>query len=531
MGTIIFMQPKITFQDIVSSIPRRFRPEKAANQHMVFHFEIAGDGGGNYTITIADGKCKLEEGLHGKPDCVVKSKADVYTQIELGNTNPQMALMMGKVKVSNLSKMLEFAKLFRRFDVNLHMGGGEVEALNGIASRKPQQGPLVGIKILDMSRLLPGPLATMMLADMGAEVIKIEDPASPDQIRNFPPFIGDTAAYYLAINRSKRSLALNYNTDEGRKILYSLVKEADVLVEQFRPGVMGKIGLGYEKLKTINPRLIYVSITGYGQTGPWAQEAGHDLNYIARAGLLGITGTTDDQPIIPGGQIADIAGGSYMAMNAILAALWSRERTKQGQQVDVSMMDAVMPISTFAFARSQADGQRVKASGHELSGKLANYNVYKCADGLHVALGALEPKFWQSFCTAVDKPEWEQGLMLEGEVLETLKEEVRRLFATRTQTEWLALSHQYDFCLSAVLAMDELEKQEHIQHRQMIVNQHTADGFNYKAIGIPLKFSETPGAISWPAPVLGADTLAILREVGFDESTIKTWVEAQVVSI
>ncbi len=470
----------------------------------------------------------MSEGFHGQPDCVVKSKADTYTQIELGHTNPQMALMMGKVKVSNLGKMLEFAKLFRRFDPALHMGGTAVE-LTGIHSRKPAQGPLVGIRILDMSRLLPGPLATMMLADMGAEVIKIEDPASPDQIRNFPPFIGDTAAYYLATNRSKRSLALNYTTDEGRRILYSLVKDADVLVEQFRPGVMERLGLGYEKLKSLNPRLIYVSITGYGQTGVWAQQAGHDLNYIARAGLLGITGTAGGQPAIPGGQVADIAGGSYMAMNAILAALWSRERTKHGQHVDMGMMDAVMPLSTFAFARTQADGVAVKPSGHELSGLLPNYNVYRCADGKYFALGALEPKFWEAFCKAVDKPEWSQGLLLEGEGQAKLKQSVAALFASRTQADWLALSQQHDFCGSAVLGMDELEHQPHIQQRKMVVEERTADGIPYKSLGIPLKFSETPGAIAWPAPKLGEDTLAILREAGFDDDTIRNWAEQQVV--
>lgn len=524
------MQPKVTFQDIVTSIPRRFRPEKAANQRLTFHFDISGEGGGTYTVTIAEGRCTLNEGLLGTPDCVIKSKADTYTQIELGKTNPQMALMMGKVKVSHLGNMLEFAKLFRKFNPALHMGGEAVE-FTGIPTRKPVQGPLVGIRILDMSRLLPGPLATMMLADMGAEVIKIEDPASPDQVRNFPPFIGDTAAYYLAINRSKRSLAINYNTEEGRQIIYQLVQDADVLVEQYRPGVMDKIGLGYEKLKSINPKLVYVSITGYGQTGPWAQEAGHDLNYIARAGLLGITGTAEGQPIIPGGQIADIAGGSYMAMNAILAALWSRERTQQGQHVDVSMMDAVMPLGTFAFARTQADGQAVKPSGHELSGKLPNYNVYKCADGQYVALGALEPKFWEGFCKAVNKPDWQQGLLWEGEALEKLKQEAAQLFATRTQADWLTLSNQYDFCLSAVLAMGELEQQNHIQHRDMVVEQQTAEGLAYKSFGIPLKFSETPGAIAWPAPALGADTLAILREAGYSDETISTWVTAQVVAL
>lgn len=524
------MQPPITFQDIVTSIPSRFRPEKAGSQKLTFHFDISGNDGGEYTVLIVDGTCTLTDGLNGSADCVIKAKAEVYTQIELGKTNPQMALMMGKVKVSNLGKMMEFAKLFRKFDPTLHITGEET-VLSGIDSRKPQSGPLVGIRILDMSRLLPGPLATMMLADMGAEVIKIEDPASPDQVRNYPPFIGNTAAYYLAVNRSKRSLAINYNTDEGQKVIYDLVKTADVFVEQFRPGVMDKLGFGYKTLKQLNPRLVYVSITGYGQTGPWAQEAGHDLNYIARAGLLGVTGTTDGQPIIPGAQIADIAGGSYMAMNAIMAALLSRDRTGQGQHVDVSMMDAVMPLSTFAFTRTQTDKVAVKPSGHELSGKLANYNVYQCSDGKFVALGALEPKFWQGFCKAVNKPDWAQSLLLEGEAMEDLKKQVSALFSTQTQEQWLALSNQYDFCLSAVLGMDELEQQPHIQKREMVVTQQTAEGIDFQALGIPLKFSKTPGSIAWSAPALGEDTLAILREAGYSDESIKLLAGQQVIAL
>jgi alpha-methylacyl-CoA racemase len=524
------MQQPVTFRDIITSIPKRFRPEKAGTQKLTFHFDISGEEGGAYTVAIFEGSCELNIGLNGEADCVIKAKAEVYTQIELGKTNPQMALMMGKIKVSNLGKMLEFAKLFRKFDPLINNTSTQV-ALKGLETRKPTKGPLVGIRILDMSRLLPGPLATMMLADMGAEVIKIEDPASPDQVRNFPPFIGETAAYYLAVNRSKRSLAINYNTEEGRQILYRLVKDADVLVEQFRPGVMAKIGLGYEMLKSINPRLVYVSITGYGQTGPWAQEAGHDLNYIARAGLLGITGTASGQPIIPGAQIADIAGGSYMAMNAIMAALLARNHSNQGQHVDVSMMDAVMPLNTFAFARSQADKKPVTPSGHELSGKLANYNVYLCSDNKYVALGALEPKFWQAFCLAVNKPDWAQGLLWEGEKLADMKANVSLLFTTRSQAEWLEISSKYDFCLSAVLGMEELEHQQHIQERDMVVKQQTSEGIDYNALGIPLKFSETPGAIAWPAPVMGADTLAILREAGYKEETIKQWVEAQIVAL
>ncbi len=524
------MQQIVTFHDVITSIPARFRPEKAGGQKLIVHFDISGEEGGTYTVGIVEGNCTLNLGLSGEADCIIKAKAEVYTQIELGKTNPQMALMMGKIKVSNLGKMLEFTKLFRKFDPTIK-DTNRSKSLTGIGTRKPQSGPLVGIRILDMSRLLPGPMATMILADMGAEVIKIEDPASPDQIRNFPPFIGETAAYYLAVNRSKRSLAINYNTEEGLQILYRLVKDADVFVEQFRPGVMDKIGLGYDTLKSINPKLVYVSITGYGQTGPWSHEAGHDLNYIARAGLLGINGATSGQLVIPGAQIADIAGGSYMAMNAIMAALLSRSVTGHGQYVDVSMMDAVMPLSTFAFARSQADKHPVLPSDHELSGKLANYNVYRCNDGKYIALGALEPKFWQAFCSAVNRPNWAQVLLYEGIELANLKAEVSALFASQSQAYWVSLSAKFDFCLSPVITMDEIEHEQHMQHRKMVITEQTSDGIDFKSFGIPLKFSNTPGAIAWPAPNMGADTLSILREAGYADETIEKWVETQILSI
>jgi alpha-methylacyl-CoA racemase len=514
------------FNQIVSTIPQRFRPEKAADYETVFHFDISGDDGYPFTIIIRHGQCKVSKGLNGHANCVVKTKADIYTNLELGKTNPQMALMMGKVKVSNLSEMMRFAKVFRRFSPEQNLGG---DLPKHIPSRKPQQGPLKGIKIIDFTRLLPGPMATMMLADMGAEVIKVEDPSSPDYVREFAPFIGDTAAYYLSVNRSKRSLAVNYNSPEGKQLVYDLAKTADVFIEQFRPGIMEQMGLGYKQLKEVNPKLIYISITGYGQDGPYAQKAGHDLNYIGYGGLLGITGSADN-PAIPGGQIADIAGGGYMAVNACMAALLSRHQTGMGQYVDVSMTDCIVPLTAFAVADNAAGNTPVRAE-LPLSGGLANYNVYKCADGRHVALGALEPKFWQPFCDLVNHPEWKQRIMDTGEQRKALKSEVAALFLGKSQAEWIQLAEGKDICLSPMLDIDQLVADPQLRHRKMIVEQQAADGTIYQSTGIPLKFGGTPAAISWAPPLLGEDSIAILKELNYSDSQIKDLLGKQVVSV
>jgi putative sterol carrier protein len=307
----------VTAKQILESIPQRFRAEKAQNYSTVFHFDISGEEALRYTVEIKDMKCIIQEGLHGSADCVIKTKASVYIDLETGKGNPQTAFMLGKIKVSNIASMMQFAKCFRKFQPSEN--GNPQSAI-----RNPKSGPLAGVKILDFTRLLPGPLATMFLADLGADVIKIEDPDNPDYIRGFEPRINGMSMLYLALNRSKRSLAINYLFAEGKELIYKLVKTADVLVEQYRPGVMKEIGFGYEELSKLNPRLIYVSVTGYGQESSKAMDAGHDLNYIGIGGALGITGD-EEKVIIPGFQLGDIAGGSYMAMNAVTVALYQRE--------------------------------------------------------------------------------------------------------------------------------------------------------------------------------------------------------------
>ncbi len=391
-------------------------------------------------------------------------------------------------------------------------------------NNNPHVGPLKGIKILDLSRLLPGPLATQMLADMGAEVIKIEDTSSPDYIRFFPPFVGDDSALYLSLNRNKRSIVFNFKSAEGKEIFFSLVKSADVVIEQYRPGIMDKIGIGYEQAKKANPKIIYVSVTGYGQTGPYAQRAGHDLNYISIAGVLANTGTKE-KPVIPGVQLADVSG-SYAAVNGCLAALLHCQRTGEGQHVDISMTDAVMPFATLINATAWADNRDIERGNFQLSGALANYNVYESADGKFVALGALEPKFWITFCEAVGKPEWKNKIIAPEEEVNKLKEEVALLFRSKTRKDWEDFSAQHDVCLSPVLETSELGTNEQNQDREMVVD---STGGKLKTIGASIKFSGSSSPDLKPAPKMGQDTDVILEELGMNTADITALRQAGII--
>jgi len=388
--------------------------------------------------------------------------------------------------------------------------------------RKPSTGPLKGIRLLDFTRLYPGPLGTMMLADMGAEVIKIEDMNTPDYMRFYPPYIASESAGYLAVNRSKRSIALNLKHKKGVDIFFSLLPTADIVVEQFRPGVMDEIGLNYEAARRVKPDIIYVSLTGYGQNGPYAQDAGHDINYIGYSGILETTGSRKTGPIIPGPQIADVAGGAYMTIIACLSALWAREKTGQGQKVDVSMLDAILPLMTLQMAHYHAAGLAPAPGEAALTGGLACYGVYKCADGKHIALGILEEKFWKSFCEMVGRPEWIDRQFAIGEEAEELRSEIAAFFITRTRDQWIAAADGFDICLTPVLEISEVEKDSQVQARNMIIEQtHPVCG-KIKGIGVPLKFSATPAKPAGPAPSLGKDTAAIMEEIGYRPKEIET---------
>jgi len=309
--------------------------------------------------------------------------------------------------------------------------------------------PLSGYRILDFTRLLPGPLATLWMAEQGAEVIKVESPKSPDPLRFYPPMDGNVSAFHKALNAGKKSLSVDYRSEEGLAQILKLVETADVVIEGFRPGAMQAFGLGYEQLKSRNEKIILVSITGYGQLGEMSATPGHDINYLSYSGVLDGLRDSNGDPVMPNSQLADVAGGSMQALNGTTAALLHREKTGEGQHVDVSMSDSVSVLQSLRIAEEKATGKNESF----LSGRLASYNVYKCGDGKHVALGALEPKFWQKFCELVDQSEWINRLF-EGE----LKTEVQAYFETQPQSYWIDKLENKGVCFSPVLTVQEAMK-------------------------------------------------------------------------
>jgi len=340
--------------------------------------------------------------------------------------------------------------------------------------------PLKNIRILDFSKLLPGPLGTHLLATMGAEVIKIEKSDSRDYIRQQPPFIDDVSTLHFALNSLKEERVLNFASPEGMLEFTELLGSADLLIEQFRPGVMKHWGLDYETLSAINPRLIYISLSGYGQTGPYCKEAGHDLNYLSLSGLLDMLRDENGKPIIPGVQIADIAAGAYMLQTACLSALLERSRTGIGLYVDVSMTDSLLPLMVFPL--SQYWGGFDQREMRILSGGLVNYNVYQCADERWIALGALELKFWNSFCKALDQKDWQREELFELSIHVFPKEALDALFKTRKRDEWATWALGKDLCLTPVIELDELEQSAQIQAKKMIKEFKNKKGNTMKRI-------------------------------------------------
>lgn len=376
--------------------------------------------------------------------------------------------------------------------------------------------PLAGVKVLDLSRLLPGPYGSMLLADYGAEVIKVEDPGLGDYLRGVPPLVDGESAYFRGINRNKRSLALNLKAPEGVALLKRLAEQADVFLESFRPGVADRLGIGYAELRALNPRLVYCSVTGYGQTGPMRERSGHDLNYVALAGQLDQIG--DGGPPVPDGprprpsmprlQVADMAGAMYAALS-IAMALVGRARTGEGAYLDVAMLDAALSWQPFQVMETLTDGRRFP--GSLLSGGTWRYDVYWTADGKAVALAALEEKFWEAFCGAVGHPEWlnvEDPWTPGG-----LGDAVAEVFRTRTRDEWVAWARDKDVCLEPVLSMPETLEQAQVAARGLV-----GEGFLRSPVPIP---GEEVGQRS-PAPGLGEHTDAILSELGLSADEIRS---------
>ncbi|MCL8383319.1 CaiB/BaiF CoA transferase family protein [Xanthobacter aminoxidans] len=374
---------------------------------------------------------------------------------------------------------------------------------------------LAGLKVLDLTRLLPGAFCSLMLADLGADVLKIEQPEGGDYNRTFPPLNRAESGSFLLLNRNKKSLTLNLKSEEGRAILLNLVKDADVLLEGFRPGVMDRLGLGYDALAEINPRLVYCAISGYGQDGPSRLKPGHDLNYLAEAGALQLFGKAGEGPIVPGLSIADVGGGSLMASTGILAALLARATTGRGQFVDVSMHDGAMSWLTLHGADHLFAGIEPKGGERPFIGQAPCYNVYACADGKHVALGLIETHFWHRFCDAVGLPALKNEQWPEGEREVAQKATLAALFARKTRDEWVADLEAADIPFGPVFSMEEAFADPHARHRQMLMSmEHPVEG-TIPQLGFPVKYSGTPCALRSPPPLLGEHNGEVLAGLGY----------------
>lgn len=379
--------------------------------------------------------------------------------------------------------------------------------------------PLQGVRVLDLSRLLPGPYCTQLLGDLGADVIKVEEPAGGDPARHAAPLLDGVGAIFLHVNRNKRSLAVNLKAAEGREILLKLVDQADILVESFRPGVMDRLRLGYPALRERNPRLVYASLSGFGQTGPLRDRPAHDLNYLALAGIIGLNAPRDGQPIPPAVQIADL-GGATLAAVGILAAVVARDRTGLGQAVDVSLYASAVAWLPTLLGVYQAEQRSPRPGEPPLSGGLPQYDVYPTSDGRAITVGALEPKFYANLLEAIGRPE------LSDQPPDQARTELRAVFASRTQAEWVALLSEVETCFAPVNTLEEALAEPQARASGLLIE----DGGRTQ-LGPPFAYSETPASVRRPPPELGEHTLEVLAEVGIHADEARRLADAGVVRL
>jgi alpha-methylacyl-CoA racemase len=385
--------------------------------------------------------------------------------------------------------------------------------------------PLEDVKILDLTRLLPGGFCTLLLADLGADVIKVEDTGQGDYVRWAPPYygsdqqtpLGTRSAIYLSLNRNKRSVRLDLKQERGRQALIKLAESADVLVESFRPGVLERLGVGYEVLRRANSALVYCPITGYGQDGPNRDRAGHDMNYLGLNGVLGLTGEADGPPTQSGAQIADLGGGALMAAVGILAALAEARRSGEGQMVDISMTDGSLAWLAMEAGRYFGSGEVPKRGEVMLSGGIICYRPYQANDGW-VTCGALEPKFWAAFCNGVGRSELiEKQFEKPGSPAHA---QVAEIFLGRTREEWRAFNDEHDAMIEPVLELDEALTSELVREREMVISYEQPEFGEVKQLGFPIKLSRTPADVHRPAPALGEHTTEVLIEAGYSEQDV-----------
>jgi len=360
-------------------------------------------------------------------------------------------------------------------------------------------------------------MATLTLADLGARVDKLEDPSPGDYLRAMPPLRGGMGAAYFALNRDKRSVVIDLKRPEGMALLRRMLPHYDVLVEGFRPGVLARLGCSHEEMLAIHPGLVICAITGYGQTGPSARRAGHDINYLARAGVLAATGPADGPPQVSGAQMADIAGGALWAVIGILAALRSRDGTGKGSVVDVAMCEGSIPLAAFALAPTVSGDPPAPRGRNHLDGGIAAYNTYRTADGRYVSLGALEPKFWTAFATATGLDASLDGL-LAGDHQPALRAKVAEVFASRTRDEWELFAQHHDCCLEPVLDGSELASDPQHAARGVFFSMEDGMGGTVQVFRTPVGAGASVPHV--PARAPGADTDAVLRDAGLSEAEV-----------
>lgn len=384
-------------------------------------------------------------------------------------------------------------------------------------------GALDGLKVLDFSTLLPGPYATLMLADLGAEVLKISSRDKYDLVVHWPPKLEntDTTAAAAWLGRNKKTIFLNLKKAEAVEAVKRLVLEYDIVVEQFRPGVMAKLGLSYELLSQVNPKLIYCSLTGYGQSGPLKDRAGHDINYMSRSGVMASAGRKATGPVLTDMQIADVAVGSMNSVIGILAAVHHRERTGEGQFIDVAMLDGMVPFNSMDGACFLAGAPAPEREGQMLNGG-AVYDFYETADGGYMSVGSLEPKFFAALCNAMQRPEWADGTILKTN-LPLVKETFRAKFREKTRDEWTEIFSHWDACVEPVLTLEEAVKDAHINERGMlpevVLPQDPAQ--RVRQLGCPIKLSACPAQYRHAGYPEGWHTVEILSRMGYSTEEIK----------
>jgi crotonobetainyl-CoA:carnitine CoA-transferase CaiB-like acyl-CoA transferase len=372
-------------------------------------------------------------------------------------------------------------------------------------------GALSGTTVIDLSRLLPGPYCSMILADHGARVIAVEDKR----------FLAD-GLFFNLINRNKEHISLNLKTEKGREIFYRLIAKAVVLLEGFRPGVVDRLGVDYESVRRANPKIIYCSITGYGQNGPFRDRVGHDVNYLSYAGVLDLIGEKDRPPAIPGVQIADIAGGGMNAAIGILLALLARQNTGLGQYIDISMTDGMVGFLPAALFFRQLTGEEPKRSDGLLSHRYACYNTYETADGRYLSIGAVENRFWKQLCDILGIPEY-GPLQYDDQRREEILQHLRQTFKQKTLDEWDAILADLDICWGKIQSTKEVLEDPLFLQRETVVEIEGKDGKKSKTLGVTVKLSETPGSVRTPPVDFGESTTGILEELGYNLEEIEAF--------